>query len=141
MTTKSALAVRVVPLLVLFALADSALAHHSFALFDFKSERELEGTVKEFQWNNPHCFIQLLVAGGGGTQEWSIEMTSPLHLLQNGWGPRLVKAGDALVVTIHPIRDGGHAGSYVRARTRDGAPIDPPPPPGKRPAVPPGGGR
>ena len=136
---KRTIAMRIVGLLVLLPLAGHALGHHSFALFDFKSERELAGTVKEFQWNNPHCFIQLLVPGGGGTQEWSIEMTSPLHLLQNGWGPRLLKAGDTLVVTIHPIRDGSHAGSYVRARTRDGVPIDPPPPQVKNPAVPPGG--
>lgn len=113
----------------------SASAHHSFTMFDFKRDVTLDGTVKEFQWTNPHCFIQLIIPTADGTEEWSIEMTSPLHLLQSGWGPHFVKAGDKLRVTIHPMRDGAsRGGSYVRATTTDGTPIDPPSQ-GKSPAA------
>lgn len=31
-----------------------ALAHHSFAMFDAEKSMTLEGTIKEFQWTNPH---------------------------------------------------------------------------------------
>jgi hypothetical protein len=49
-----------------------ALAHHSFAMFDQRRIMTLEGTVTEFQWTNPHAFIEMDVAAAGGTQHWSI---------------------------------------------------------------------
>lgn len=51
-------------------------AHHSFAMFDMKRTVTLHGTVKQFQWSNPHCYIQLLVPAQGTSAEWSIEMSS-----------------------------------------------------------------
>ncbi|MFY9691814.1 MAG: DUF6152 family protein, partial [Candidatus Acidiferrales bacterium] len=63
--------------------ASTALAHHSFAMFDQSKKVTLEGTVKDFRWTNPHVFIQLLVKNdAGGEDEWSIEMTSPEHLVR-----------------------------------------------------------
>ena len=41
--------------------ASSALAHHSFAMFDQSKSVTVQGTVKDFRWANPHVFIQLLV--------------------------------------------------------------------------------
>ena len=38
-----------------------AIAHHSFAMFDGEKTKLLEGTVKEFQWTNPHSWILLTV--------------------------------------------------------------------------------
>jgi hypothetical protein len=95
-------------------------AHHSYAIFDFGKEVTLSGAVKELQWNNPHCFIQLLVAGPAGTEEWSIEMGSPMLVTRRGWKPTLIKAGDKITVVIHPLRDGSHGGDYVRASGADG---------------------
>ena len=37
----------------------AVLAHHSFAMFDQTKQLPLKGTVLEFQWTNPHAFIQL----------------------------------------------------------------------------------
>jgi hypothetical protein len=56
-----------------------ALAHHSFAAYDRTKTLNLKGTVKTFQWTNPHCVIWVLLEpeGGGAPQEWSIETTSP----------------------------------------------------------------
>ncbi len=34
------------------------MAHHSYAMFDTDKSVEIEGTVKEFQWTNPHCWIR-----------------------------------------------------------------------------------
>ena len=116
---------RVMPFVVLLTFAYAASAHHSFAMFDFKREVTLAGTVKEFQWTNPHCFIQILVPKSGGTEEWSIEMSSPLHLLQNGWKPGTLRVGDQVTLVIHPMHDGSRGGNYVRATASDGSPIDP----------------
>jgi hypothetical protein len=43
------------------ASAIPAAAHHSFAMFDALKIVQLEGTVKEFQWTNPHAWIVLNV--------------------------------------------------------------------------------
>ena len=101
-----------------------ACAHHSFAMFDFSKEVTLSGTVKELQWNNPHCFIELLAQKeGGATEEWSIEMGSPLHLVRNGWKRTSVKPGDKITVVVHPLRDGTRGASYLSAIGRDGKPL------------------
>ena len=41
--------------MIALLMAAPAFAHHSFALFDNEKTLTLEGTIKEFQWTNPHC--------------------------------------------------------------------------------------
>jgi hypothetical protein len=104
----------------------NASAHHSFEMFDRTKTVALSGTVKEFQWTNPHCWIQLLVPGADGTTvEWGIELDSPRSLIRTGWKPRLVKPGDKVTVTIHPKRDGTDAGGYVSGTAADGSALPP----------------
>jgi hypothetical protein len=86
--------------------ASSALAHHSFAMFDQSKVVTIEGTVKDFRWTNPHVFIQVMVKNAsGGEDEWSIEMTSPEHLARVGWRPGTLKPGDKVSLNIHPMHD------------------------------------
>jgi hypothetical protein len=96
-------------------------AHHSPAMFDFSKELTLTGTVRLFQWTNPHSYIQLVVKPDEGPeQEWSLEMGANAYLYNLGWRPSTVKAGDTLTVVVVPLRNGGQAGLLVRATTRDG---------------------
>jgi hypothetical protein len=103
--------------------AGPAAAHHSAAMFDAGKEITLTGTVKEFQWMSPHCWIQLLVADGANPNaapvEWGIEMDNPLGLSRHGWKPGSVKAGDQIVVVAHPLRDGSSGGQVVSV-SKDG---------------------
>ena len=101
-------------------------AHHSGAMFDSSRMVTLQGTVKDFQWTNPHSFIQLVVAAPDGAQEWSIEMGSPSQLYRSGWRPSSVRAGEALTVVINPLRDGTHGGVFVSATAADGRPVGAP---------------
>ena len=90
-------------------------------MFDVGKRLTLAGTVKEFQFGNPHCFIQLMVQGEDGTlTEWSIEMGSPSHLIRHGWKVSTIKAGDKISVVVNPLRDGGKGGNYVSATDADG---------------------
>jgi hypothetical protein len=98
-------------------------AHHSFAMFDFQRDVTLLGTVKEFQWNNPHVFIDLLVPGESGSSIWSVEMTSPSHLVRNGWKPTTLKPGDQVSIVIHPLRDGRAGGMYLSGTRANGNPV------------------
>lgn len=97
------------------ALAGPCSAHHSFAMFDRTKSITLQGTVKEFQWTNPHCFIQVLVPSPDGPVEWSIEMNSPGASYREGWRPGTLKAGDRVTVVVNPVRDGTHGGRLVSA--------------------------
>lgn len=104
--------------------ATPAVAHHSAAMFDQQKKVELSGTVREFQWTNPHCYIQLLVKNAQGQEEeWSLELGAPMYLYNRGWRPSTVKPGDRLTVTISPLRKGGRAGLLVDARGADGKPL------------------
>lgn len=101
----------------------AAHAHHSYAMFDGGRKLTLRGTLKQFQWTNPHSFLQVLVPAQGGTQEWSIQLNSPLDLYRAGWRPTTVKPGEAITVVIHPIRNGSHSGSLVSGTGPDGKPL------------------
>jgi hypothetical protein len=105
-------------------LAGSANAHHSRAMFDLTREIVLSGEVREFQWTNPHCYIQLTVAGAGGKiEDWTIEMGPPHSLKENGWGKLSLKPGDKVKITINPLRSGGNAGELEDIVRLDGKPI------------------
>jgi hypothetical protein len=93
------------------------------AMFDAQTATTLTGTVKEFQWTNPHCFIQLLVQTDGATVEWSIEMAAPADLYRRGFRPGTLRPGDQAVLVIHPIRDGTKAGAFVSGTYPDGTPL------------------
>ena len=107
--------------------ASSASAHHSAAMFDASKEVTLAGTVKEFQWTSPHCWIQVLVPDtahpGGAPVEWGIEMDNPLGLSRHGWKASSLKPGDRIVVGAHPLRDGTTGGQAVSVTREDGTPI------------------
>jgi hypothetical protein len=74
------------------AVATSAIpafAHHSFAMFDAEKKLTLDGTVKEFQWTNPHSWILMTVDNAQGQPEqWAIEMGGPGGLARQGWVPK-----------------------------------------------------
>lgn len=123
-------------------LAPSAVAHHSHAMFDTRKQVTLVGTVKELDWSNPHCWIQLLVPNPSDPKappvEWGIEMGAPLELFRHGWKPTSLKPGDKATVVINPLRDGRPGGQIVYALGPDGKPIGRMPPNVQTPAA---GGR
>ena len=96
------------------ALAVAAMAHHSFAMFDNEKTVSMKGTVKEFDWSNPHAWLYIMVMDQGGkAQEWAFEMASPYQLISKGWKQDTVKPGDQITIQMHPMKDGSHGGSYV----------------------------
>ena len=118
---------RLATLLVAGGLALSAhtvLAHHSAAMFDHEKVKELTGTIKEFQWKNPHVWIQVDVQNAAGArEEWSIEGGGPNSLSRNGWRPSTFKPGDAVSIRVNPMRDGSLGGTFIGAKLADGKTI------------------
>lgn len=104
--------------------AGGAVAHHSPVMFDQTKQVTLTGTVREFQWTNPHSYIQLLVENEQGQEEeWSLEMGASVYLYNLGWRPSSVKPGDTLTVTVAPLRKGGNGGLLLKAIRADGTTI------------------
>jgi hypothetical protein len=104
---------------LLFATAASA--HHSFAMFDQARTVSLVGVVQEFEWTNPHAFIEIDVPGGAGpAQRWSVEMNSPNNLKRQGWSRPSLKPGDRVTCVINPLRDGKKGGLFLAVTLPDG---------------------
>lgn len=107
-------------LLTLFASAP-AVAHHAFSMFDQKKQILLEGEIKEFQWANPHVWVQLLVTQPDGkVVEWSIEGSSPNGLRRQGWTSKSLLPGMKVKLLTNPLKNGDAGGSLVNVTLPDG---------------------
>jgi hypothetical protein len=105
----------------LAAAVSSVQAHHSAAMFDMSKTFTVQGTVKEFQYTNPHSWLQVLVVSPDGkTVEWGFETEGPSTLLRVGIKLKTFQPGDKVTVVAHPMRDGRPAGSWVSATKADG---------------------
>jgi hypothetical protein len=99
-----------------------SFGHHAFSAFEMSKTTTVTGVVKEFQWINPHSWIQMMVTDASGNAvEWSIEMNAPSSLVRQGWKPKTLKPGDQITITMHPLRDGRAGGSLVSATLPDGS--------------------
>ena len=90
----------IVLMLMVMPFAPPAAAHHSTAMYEMASPTTISGTVKRFEWTNPHAFIYLDVKDDkGNTVEWEIELMSLNHLRSYGWVRTTVKPGDVITCT------------------------------------------
>ncbi len=106
---------------LMLALVAPALAHHSPAAFDRTKEVKLVGTVKEFRWQNPHTWIEVLVPNEKGQEVlWGVELTSPTYLIRAGWKSNTIKPGDKVTVVGNPVRTGEPAAIFVSLTLADG---------------------
>jgi len=96
-------------------------AHHSFAMFDAGKSVTLEGTIKDFQWTNPHSWILLTVNNAQGeAEQWAIEMGGPAGLARQGWVPKTLRPGMKVKAVVHPLRDGTNGGQFMAVTLPDG---------------------
>jgi len=99
------------------------LAHHSGAGFS-KDVKEITGTVKEFQFTNPHSWIQVNVPDASGKMvEWSVEWGSPNQLGREGYRPSTFAPGTKVTIKLHPMANGALVGGFIAAKMPDGKTI------------------
>jgi hypothetical protein len=90
-------------------------------MFDREHGLTLVGTIKEFQWTNPHSWIQIEAPDDkGAVREWSVECQSTGTLSREGWRPGSFKPGDKVTVKIFPMKDGSAGGTFVGAVLANG---------------------
>src|SRR5262245_7014946 len=103
----------------------SLSAHHSTAMYDSQNPVTINGTVKKFEWTNPHAFVYLEVKDEktGKVVEWEVEMMSLNHLRGYGWTSKTVKQGDMLSATGAPAKSGAPSMIANRMKLADGREI------------------
>jgi len=99
-----------------------ALGHHSFTMFDETKPTTLSGTVRDFEWTNPHAWLRVMVKDEktGKSVLWAYELSSTARLITMGMSANSFKAGDMVSVTFHPMRDGTRAGRFMGATLASG---------------------
>ena len=98
-----------------------AAAHHSFDMFDMTKQVTLTGTIKDFQWTNPHTWTWIDVPNDkGGVDTWGIEGMSPNFLGRRGWTKHTLNPGDKVTVTIYRLKEGKMGGTFLHATLPDG---------------------
>lgn len=117
----------VVAATLLGAVATQAVAHHSGAMFDDKKEVTVTGTVKEFQYTNPHSWLLVDVKDKSGkVTTWGFEAEGPSTLTRAGIRKSDFAPGTPITITGHPMRDGRPAGAWMKAvRTTDNKEFNP----------------
>jgi hypothetical protein len=121
--------------LCLSLCSGTALAHHGGSAYDSAHPLTVTGTVKEFQFIQPHPLITLEVKDDQGNMvEWSVEMTAPNHLVHYGWNGKKLKPGDQITVTGLPSKNGLKVLNLRKISWANGQeiPLGPPPEPGQQ---------
>jgi hypothetical protein len=113
------------------------VAHHGGASFDPDKELTLKGTVTEWIWANPHCYLKFDARDETGTvRNWAVESQNPTDMSRRGWARTSFKAGDAVTVTLQPVRSGAPVGRIRRVVLPNGETLSavgaPAPPPSAR---------
>jgi hypothetical protein len=116
--------------LVIFALAGSLtgsiplLAHHGNAAFDVGKRVTVKGTVTEWVWANPHCWLKFDVKDDkGNVAHWVTETNNAPDMIERGWSKNTFKPGDEVTVTVEPVKSGNPVGRVVGVVLANGQPL------------------
>lgn len=97
------------------------MAHHGAAALDTGKEITLKGTVTEWIWSNPHCFLQFDAKDDtGSVRNWAVETQNPTTMTQRGWSRTSFKAGDEVTVTLEPVKNGQPIGRLLNVTLPSG---------------------
>jgi len=101
-------------------------AHHSTAMFDDQREITVTGTIKEFQYTNPHSWLIIDVTNDDGSvTTWGFEAEGPTTLTRSGIRKSTLPPGTKITITGHPMKDGRSAAAWVVAELEDGTVLNP----------------
>jgi hypothetical protein len=102
----------------------SLLAHHGGASFDTEREVTVTGTVTEWLWANPHCFLKVDAKDDTGTvRTWNLELGNPTDISSRGYSRRTFKPGDTVTVVVQPVKSGAPVGRIRSVTLPDGRKI------------------
>jgi predicted extracellular nuclease len=95
----------------LLAVSVPLFAHHGNAAFDTGSKVTVKGTVTEWYWANPHCFLKFDVTDDkGSVVHWVAETSNPADMVNRGWAKQSLKPGEEVTVTMQVVKGGNPIG-------------------------------
>lgn len=98
------------------------VAHHGAAQFDVGKRLTVKGTVVEWFWANPHCFLRFDSTGDDGqVVHWNVELQSGPNILPQGFSKQTFKVGDVVTVTFEPVKNGRPLGRLLNVVLTDGS--------------------
>ena len=98
-----------------------AFAHHAWHGYDMANLTTVKGTVTQFDWGNPHVWINLEVTGDkGNIEKWAAGGPSPSRMAGTGWDKETLKPGDQITAIGHRISDGTNSLRLVKVVLADG---------------------
>jgi len=101
--------------------AGPAVAHHAFAMFDQSKVLYLSGTVKQFEFVNPHAWLHVAIVNDkGDAVTWAFEGGSPSQLVSLGWAPDHPRIGETIEVGFRPMKDGSRGGQLMSVKFPNG---------------------
>jgi hypothetical protein len=101
------------------------IAHHGAANFDTGKVITLTGTVTEWVWSNPHCFLKFDAKDDTGTvRNWVTETQNPVGMTTRGWSRRSFKPGDKVTVTVEPVKGGQPVGKVLNVILPNGEKLE-----------------
>ena len=110
-------------------------AHHGNASFDTSRQVTLKGTVTEWIWANPHCFLKIdAMDDTGAVRNWALETQNPIAMTQRGWSRKAFNTGDQVTVVLEAVKNGAPIGRIVKITLADGSTLSA----GTLPNTPPG---
>jgi hypothetical protein len=90
-------------------------AHHGAAGYNMDKELVMKGTVTDWLWANPHCFLKYDTTDDVGTlSHWAVEVSNPTDMTKRGWSKRSLKPGDEVTVTVRPAKNGAPVGQLLK---------------------------
>ena len=99
----------------LLAVSIPLAAHHGAAGYDMDKQLTMKGTVKEWLWANPHCFMKYDATDEKGTvAHWAVEVSNPTDMIKRGWSLHSFKPGDEITVTVRPAKNGAPVGQLLK---------------------------
>ena len=98
----------------------SLLAHHSWPV-DFSKEVTVTGTVRGYNWGNPHVMIDLdVVNAQGKLEKWQVGGPSTNRMEANGWHKASLKVGDTITGSGYQFSNGDKVLRLQRITMPDG---------------------
>jgi Family of unknown function (DUF6152) len=109
-------------IVLMIAVSAPVFAHHGAASFDTSKEMTLKGTVTEYIWANPHCFLKFDAKDETGTvRNWAVEVSNPTDMTKRGWSRGSFKVGDQVTVSLQAVKNGAPIGRLTKVVLANGS--------------------
>jgi hypothetical protein len=90
-------------------------AHHGAAGYDLDKQLIMKGTVTDWLWANPHCFLKYDTKDDAGNlAHWAVEVSNPTDMVRRGWSKHSLNPGDEVTLTVRPAKNGAPVGQLLK---------------------------